>query len=561
MTESPGDSGSRGRPASYLHKACLNCRRRKIGCDGERPICRRCRVQPPRSLTPCTYSHTPVGGGVSPQLEEVMESMQNRIHELEHQLELLSGQDPSKVFLREPYSNRSNQPLQEQHLATGESESDTWDNPMQFFGTPSPIEVGSSNEPLELTEALIDIFLRHFSRHPFFFLDPTHFQQSALLPDIFPRGLLIAVALWASRVSTNPLADSRYSEEELLSRTVHHVARDVATGAASPQRILHMIQSEVLLSLYYLDSGRLSESNYHRAGATSLAFSAGLHQLGASAHNPTSAVQDARISVQMGAIPGTEMIDSFWSVLLINNYCVAASNTPSGIPCDTPISTPWPTVGSFNYLNPGLLNPPQHLPDGALFSVPFIDGDDVTGHSPLTLLVKASIQLERTMAFTARNPALPHSPEFWAIESRLDTFRGHLPPVDPARPTDHLSLVTHAFVNVAILRLHAPYIDLYTEARSKCLAAASCVAVRLADARLAEWEMTDPILGPLLAVVADVLIADLTHAGQKANTDLQTLLSTMQALARQSPLIQEYLTITQQRYTSAQENLGLFGLL
>jgi hypothetical protein len=26
MTESPGDSGFRGRPASYLHKACLNCR-------------------------------------------------------------------------------------------------------------------------------------------------------------------------------------------------------------------------------------------------------------------------------------------------------------------------------------------------------------------------------------------------------------------------------------------------------------------------------------------------------------------------------------------------------
>lgn len=156
MTESLGDSGPQGRPASYLHKACLNCRCginffvvstlttpsttdvAKLfalpllcvaitfvlmiiqGCDGERPICRRCRVQPPRSLTPCTYSHTPVGGGVSPQLEEVMESMQNRIHELEHQLELLSGQDPSKVFLREPYSNRSDQPLQE-HLAPGES--------------------------------------------------------------------------------------------------------------------------------------------------------------------------------------------------------------------------------------------------------------------------------------------------------------------------------------------------------------------------------------------------------------------------------------------------------
>jgi hypothetical protein len=45
-----------------------------------------------------------------------METMQNRIYELEHQLELLNGQDPSKVFLEEPYSN-----LQFQGLAPGES--------------------------------------------------------------------------------------------------------------------------------------------------------------------------------------------------------------------------------------------------------------------------------------------------------------------------------------------------------------------------------------------------------------------------------------------------------
>ncbi|KAJ7849231.1 hypothetical protein B0H14DRAFT_3138026 [Mycena olivaceomarginata] len=454
-----------------------------------------------------------------------MEAMQNRIYELEHQLELLNGQDPSKIFLEEPYSNQQLQGLV--------LEPDTWDNHMQFGGIPSPIEVGKSNIRAAIPRP----------KYPFFFLDPTQFQQTALLPDLLPRSLLVAVALWAIHMSANPLAESVYSEEELLARTVHHVARDIAVGGALPQRMLHMIQAEVLLSLYYLDYGRLLEANYHRAGATSLVFISGLHQLGDSSQNLV--VQGENIPIQMGASLRMEMINAFWSVLLINNYCVAASNTPSGMPCDAPISTPWPT----------------HFPDVALSSVLFSDEYGVTGNSPLTLLAKASIHLERTMSFAARNSraGLPLPPEFWAIETRLEPFRSCLPSVNIGHPTDQISLVTHAFVNVAIIRLHAPYINVYAEARFKCLIAASCVVVRLADAPLAEWETVDPILGPLLAPVADVLIDSLTYVPQ-ASTDLQAILSAMQTLARLSPLIQQYLAITQQQYTAVLQSLGTFGL-
>ncbi|KAJ7328366.1 hypothetical protein DFH08DRAFT_1084497 [Mycena albidolilacea] len=535
MTDSR-NSRARGRPTSYLHKACLNCRRRKTGCDGERPTCRRCRLHPPRSLNPCTYSHAPVGGTISLQVEESIETMENRIYELEHQLELLNGQDPSKVFLKEPYSNQ-----QLQGLAP---EPDTWDNLMQFGGIPSPIEVGKSNICAAIPRPNLDLFLHHFARHPFFFLDPMQFQQMALLPDLLPRSLQVAVALWATHVSENPLAESVYSEEELLARTAHHIAREIAAGDVLPQRMLHMIQTEVLLSLYYLDYGRLLEANYHRAGASSLAFISGLHQLGASSQNLV--VQGENIPIQMGASLRMEMINAFWSVLLINNYCVAASDAPSSMPYDAPINTPWPT----------------HFPNVAPSSVPFLDEDGVTGHSPLTLLTKASIQLERTMSFTARNSraGLPLPSKFWAIETRLERFRSRLPPVNIGHPTDQISLVMHAFVNVAILCLHSPYINVYAEARSKCLTAASCVIVRLTHARLAEWEIVDPILGPLLAAVAEVLIASLTHVPQ-ASADLQATLSAMQTLARRSPLIQRYLTVTQHQYTAAQQSLGLFGLL
>ncbi|KAJ7848228.1 hypothetical protein B0H14DRAFT_3673421 [Mycena olivaceomarginata] len=246
--------------------------------------------------------------------------------------------------------------------------------------------------------------------------------------------------------------------------------------------MLHMIQTEVLLSLYYLDYGRLLEANYHRAGATSLVFISGLHQLGASSQNLV--VQGENIPIQMGASLRMEMINAFWSVLLINNYCVAASNTPSSMPYDAPINTPWPT----------------HFPNVAPSSVLFLDEDGVTGNPPLTLLTKASIQLERTMSFTARN-------------SGAGLLFRH--------PTDQISLVTHAFANGAILCLHSPYIN----AMRRLAPSASPLRAalpRLADARLAEWEIVDPILGPLLAAVADVLIASLTHVPQ-ASADLQVI--------------------------------------
>ncbi|KAF7350574.1 Transcriptional activator protein acu-15 [Mycena sanguinolenta] len=400
-----------------------------------------------------------------------------------------------------------------------------------FLITISPAPSTPEASP-ELTEAFLDVFLHHFSRHHFFFLNPTQFKQSASLPDLLPRGLLNAVVLWANRVSANSIADSTYSDKELLAQTIHHVARDIAVVEPLLQHMLHLIQTEVLLALYYLDCGRLLEGNYHRAGAASLAFSMGLHQLGPLSQG--SYPFGIGILAQMGTpaqisdVARTEMIDAFWSVVILNNYFVAASDIPSSIPCDASIRTPWPT----HFLN--IATP-----------VPFTPGNDLAGHSPLTLLAKASIQLERTIAFTTRIADLPPPPEFWAMETRLETFRDHLPPFDANCPTDQVTLVTHSFVNVAIIRLYSSHTGVHADA---CLIAAYCIAARLADARIAEWKMADPILGPLLATVADVFIANLDLDAQAA-TAIQTTLSVMKVLACRSPLI---------RMSNNYVNVGLY---
>ncbi|KAJ6592393.1 hypothetical protein B0H19DRAFT_1245271 [Mycena capillaripes] len=500
----------------FLVKLVSNYRHRKMGCDGERPICRRCRLQPPRSLKPCKYSHAPAGDAEPEEIEADEE---------------LNGQ----IILTEPYRN-----------APGLSiEPDVSDNPMPPLGTPSPIFGTPSpiEELPELTGPLMDIFFRHFARNQFFFLDPAQFQHSVLFPlpfdhpDLPLRALLNVVFLWATHVSAKPLANSTYSEEELLARTVYHLACDVAAteSLAQQQRILYIVQAEVLLSLYYLDSGRLLESNYHRAGVTSLAFTAGLHQLGTSSRPLLPSTQP------VGIVREKVLVNAFWSAVILNNYCVAASGVPSSIPWDIPVSTPWPTD-----------TPLPSIPS----SGPFLGNNDVVGQPPLTLLAKASILLERTIAFTTRNTGLTATPEFLAIGHRLENFRGQLSPIDAAAPTEQLAFVTHVLVNVAILRLYAPYSATCVTARFKCLTAASDIAARLLYAHVAEWEQADPILGPLLAAVADVFIANLPAVPPA--TDLQTTLSAMHALAQRSPLIQQHFAATQQRYTSAQQSLGFF---
>ncbi|KAJ7607063.1 hypothetical protein B0H17DRAFT_1341768 [Mycena rosella] len=501
MSDPPSDSSSRPRPSSYLHKACMNCRRRKIRCDGDRPVCRQCRLRPPRSLVPCKYSHTPPGSTVSPQFEDMVEEMQHRIA----QLEASSGADLSRVFLSDPYPPEP-LPL----LSRNNDEYSLIES--------SHMEVPPS--PPDATRELLDGFLHRFSPSHLFFLD----VSDILLGSVSP-GLLHTMYLWASRLSLKSTSDPGLSEADLLTLAIDHLARDVATlQFQPPQRILHALQAEVLLSLHYLDDGCVLEGRYHCAAATSLAFTARLHQVqrGSAPHtpHPPFVLSDAALPVPQDFFQRKEQIDAFWSIVILNNYWVAASSLPSSIPCDTSIGTPWPS-------------------DHSTPSTPQVLNEGVDVH-PTTLLIQASILLERTISFAAHNPVL-HSPEFRTLDQRLEFFRARLA---PAPPTDTRALVTHALVNVALIRLHGY--------GPNCLSAAGCVVAQLQNTHFSDWDRVDPILGPLLSAVADVYIAHLTLPTADSNTtlsaDLNTVLSSLSALARGSALVQKCLVDSQQRY-------------
>ncbi|KAJ7670745.1 hypothetical protein DFH06DRAFT_1369798 [Mycena polygramma] len=545
-----------GRSSAYLHKACMNCRQRKIRCDGERPVCRRCRLQPPRSLNPCKYSHAPVGGGSSQE----MVAAEQGINELE--------QDPSTIFLSDPYSSRGGEP--DDSTVVGENPLDTLSSAIEVsvfvvlamlctehFQGATRVDHRVVRDVFPVMRPLLtgttprmDIFCHHFAGCPLFFLDPAPFQQSALgRPDLLPRGLLNAVSLWATRLAPLVNVESTYSEEALLGRTVYHLARDIATvdGPRNHQLIL-LIQAEVLLPLYYLDAGNLLQGDYHRVGATSLAFTAGLHVPPSQTSQPSQLLSNTLPeSVDMDR--RKELVGGFWSIVILNNYFVAASGVPSSVPCDI-LTARWRT---------------DIVPGSVSSSDPFFDGNDVHNHSPQTMYIKASILLACAIPFATRNPGspkftvmfpdLPHPPEFWTMDRRLEIFRSQILPMDATAPTDGLVLVTDVLVNAAILRLHAPFSATDEASRFKCLTATSCVAGRLIDARITEWDHADPILGSLLAAFVDVLVPILPF-GAPAEENLQTILSAMHTLAQFSPLIQQCLEALQGRYVAVQQTFG-----
>lgn len=194
------------------------------------------------------------------------------------------------------------------------------------------------------------MFLTRFAQHQFFFLDATELRSAIFGPlsaahsrrDVLSHGLLNAMFLWASR---DFMADG-FSEEDLLARTITDIASDTML-IDSWQRTLQAIQAQVLLSLYHMDTGRFLEGRYHCAAVTSLAYSTNLHQLGHPSLTgpfPPDFLQHS-LPVDADNAQSANLMGAFRSIVILNNYWVAATGAPSNVPSGTMIGAPWLTVG------------------------------------------------------------------------------------------------------------------------------------------------------------------------------------------------------------------------
>ncbi|KAJ7480672.1 hypothetical protein FB451DRAFT_152334 [Mycena latifolia] len=521
------------------NKACGNCRRRKIRCNGNRPCCFQCRLLPADSATPCEY--LAVDSNATRQTSRGMlqhiQTLQARIEELEH---LRDGAERApQILLRQPYH----------------SDRDSSSPTEPTFGSPA-IEVSSpipdSNSylqepPMDVLATLINGFLERFSRSAFLFLNPRELCGTALLPLPFghpnrpSRALLSTIYLWGCVLSpTTPIGS--YTEDMFLNSALRTLPHDIAEFALNPHLVLQTIQAEVLLSYYYLHSPRPVEGRYHSATAMSLALDAGLHMLGSSWQPCRDREACPPFPLVQTLLPPaadheqvTERINAFWAVSILNNYWVAVQGTYSAFPHSLVIDTPWP--GDI---------------EGVETISRFLDGQDRENFNPSALLAKASTLLERICAFSVRTTAPPEPLVLALFAERLQEFQSHLPPLSG----DSTLLVTHVLTDLTIVRLHAsPYFSTSETIRLPSLAAAGRIVSALGGLRANDAPYNiDPILGPVCETIYHFYLDELTgsHAGgnnggrrtqyQEIEAQLTTLMDIMSSLAVRSPVAQHCLT-------------------
>lgn len=157
--------------------------------------------------------------------------------------------------------------------------------------------------------------------------------------------LLSTVYLWGVHLSQVEAFTAH--EQVFVSRALHQTAN--ALASVHPHKVIHGIQAEVLLALYFFRAGRFLEGNYHASAAVSLTVSARLHKL-RSVHrtNASADVLGAMSTVLPPPADGIEegeRITGFWTVYTLNTCWSAAFRMPPNVAFDAPgeqIDTPWP---------------------------------------------------------------------------------------------------------------------------------------------------------------------------------------------------------------------------
>ncbi|KAJ6457957.1 hypothetical protein C8R45DRAFT_913419 [Mycena sanguinolenta] len=503
-------------------------------CDGARPICSQCRTRPPRSKEPCQYPPPEgqnVPQGTPSQMLETIYDLRRRIDELEY----LNVPDPTRIYLNQPYDSRS-----QSH---------------------SPDLPGK----LVHLRTRVDVFLGRFTNSGYFFLRAAQFRHSALLPLPFGHrdrpspALLSAVYLWASVLSH--VTPDPYTADAFLTCALQNIPQDLIGIAEHPQLVVDTIQAEVLLSLYYLHTAHHVQGRYHAFAASSIALGANLHSIRSAQYHsayPTFTLQTA-LPLPQNPVEESIRIDAFWAVVLINNIWAGVEGSPPSVSYPINIDSPWPSSSHVMSLPNYPISSTGTTNTGPLLwrtSSKQPSSSNASSHSRAAQSVSTLARLSCPFVTLFKGPPDPAS--LASLDRRLHTFQAALPPL----PGMQTLVLTHALVDLAIVRLHAPYLRTSDTARAKCLSAAARVVVGASTVNILDGARnTDAMLGPIYAGVARVYMDEITALrqsgrrsprvqaqGRELEMRLGTLMSTMASLAPYSPLIgARHLPILEQR--------------
>ncbi|KAJ6507483.1 Zn(2)-Cys(6) binuclear cluster domain-containing protein [Mycena vulgaris] len=492
-------------------QACFNCRRRKRKCDGNLPCsqCTRLDIE-----DDCEYTDGARRTTVATILQEDISRLQSRINDLEnsHQPKF-----QRHAPLHQPY-----------HASTSKLD------PACIRPTQSGIPAGEP--PLDMVQPLIDNFLAYSSEFGFF-LNPERFRQSALMP--YQTGhharpspaLLSTVYLWGLRLSNQP--NWMAQEPVFLARAVNLISKGLSD--THPQRVLHTLQAEILLSYFFFASGRVLEGKYHTAAAISLSLSSSLHLIRSENH-PTAAILQPPVDV----VEEGERIYAWWTVMILDNCWAVGLNEKPGFAHLAIVDTPWP-LEIDDYPKGRLMPTARYSQTMHKFATDTPTPE--TGMSTLAMLAKATYLWQRADE-VARTWKADMSPEqifsfqssFTHLDTLIDRFREALvPPNGISKPTPAMTrtlVVAHSITHSATVRLQSVFANTDLLAKRKRLAAARSVLGIIAAVPLRHFRYINPIMGTVWVTACSVFLDEIcalkaqrTSSPREEETNLRAFLS------------------------------------
>ncbi|PCH38595.1 hypothetical protein WOLCODRAFT_88184 [Wolfiporia cocos MD-104 SS10] len=376
--------------------ACLCCRKRKMKCDGLRPVCTQC-LKSNRG-TECHYyekkhiSRTQL-------LQQKVAKLEARLRELEAEQEASTSGSSSSSSPPNLLST-SGDPLDINAsigdtllLGSGASSVNEWDLRLPSLSLSPPISYGNvsgfssdihgediagPSSAVRLDPAAVS---RSSSMRPStsssstlkwwedtstfcenkqrlccaFDVHVGRFQASlhSAAPSQPHPALMDAIYLLACYFSRMPQLS------ELESCFLKRALQGISDALHKQDRMVHVLQAACLIAVYFFCQGRVLEGYYHSSTSARLAIDLGLHQLHPSDGHivQTSAAGLPHHSIfpveatfplppPADTIEHAERIAAFWQIFIIDRAWSVATGLPSALPDDdhprSQIETLWP---------------------------------------------------------------------------------------------------------------------------------------------------------------------------------------------------------------------------
>ncbi|TFK35228.1 hypothetical protein BDQ12DRAFT_655730 [Crucibulum laeve] len=479
--------------------ACVNCRRRKMRCDGVHPICGQCdhagRPDDCEYVVGQERSRTQI-------LEENISRLEARIQELQN-----PHQANPSITLHQPYSHGQPSGRGSRNIAPSSDLSST----------------SSQDPPVNVAQQLLDHFLPFASEFGFF-LNASRFQASALTQK--PQGhpsrpapaLMTTAYLWGIHLSRDPSLLAH--EQTYLTRALQQTS--TALSGNHPNKVIHGLQAEVLLAYYFFANGRFLEGKYHVTAAVSISVSAGLNKI--RSRNPTSAV--ASISPARDSVEEGERINACWTVFTLDKCWAAALDTPPNLidptdKLDAQIDTPWPM--EMSEYEQGRF--PTNVRTSQTIQK-FLSGTQTAdvGMSSKAILAKSALLWERVSDLArswypgmSQHHFASFSSAFAAVDSVIDRLKSSLPPLSQVMRTVNnpetlrTLAVAYSMINGSILRLHNILAQGSESSTRKRMSAAQGVVDVVTSIQSRSLVHLNPIIGTIWVDASQILINELSN--------------------------------------------------